>query len=137
MKDISSNDITNNIPLVSRKDYKRDIRIGKLILNRQDVTVMAGPCTVESRPQIMEIAKNVKSSGAKILRGGVFKPLTFPYGDPIGKPDSDSNTGDWDRKKILSKTELFKKAETRLGVGGKVGGPPGAGAPHQVIGDAG
>jgi 3-deoxy-7-phosphoheptulonate synthase len=42
-------------------------------------TVMAGPCSVESREQIMEIARSVKKSGAKILRGGAFKPRTSPY----------------------------------------------------------
>jgi 3-deoxy-7-phosphoheptulonate synthase len=42
-------------------------------------TVMAGPCSVESSEQILEIAKSVKNSGAKILRGGAFKPRTSPY----------------------------------------------------------
>jgi 3-deoxy-7-phosphoheptulonate synthase len=42
-------------------------------------TVMAGPCSVESREQITEIARSVKKSGAKILRGGAFKPRTSPY----------------------------------------------------------
>ena len=44
-----------------------------------DVIVTAGPCSVESREQIIEIAKAVKKSGAKILRGGAFKPRTSPY----------------------------------------------------------
>lgn len=42
-------------------------------------TVMAGPCSVENHDQICEIAKDVKESGAKILRGGAFKPRTSPY----------------------------------------------------------
>ena len=41
--------------------------------------IMAGPCSVESREQIIEIAKAVKKSGANILRGGAFKPRTSPY----------------------------------------------------------
>ena len=41
--------------------------------------VMAGPCSVESEEQIIEIAKAVKASGANILRGGAFKPRTSPY----------------------------------------------------------
>jgi len=40
---------------------------------------MAGPCSVESREQIIEIAKSVKESGASLLRGGAFKPRTSPY----------------------------------------------------------
>ncbi len=41
--------------------------------------VIAGPCSVESREQIIEVAKGVKASGAKLLRGGAFKPRTSPY----------------------------------------------------------
>ena len=40
---------------------------------------MAGPCSVESEKQIIEIAIKVKEAGAKILRGGAFKPRTSPY----------------------------------------------------------
>ncbi len=43
------------------------------------VIIMAGPCTVESRERLMNIANLVKKSGAKILRGGAFKPRTSPY----------------------------------------------------------
>lgn len=41
--------------------------------------IIAGPCSVESREQIVEIAKQVKASGATLLRGGAFKPRTSPY----------------------------------------------------------
>ncbi len=44
-----------------------------------DLVVMAGPCSVESRSQIIEIAQAVKEAGATILRGGAFKPRTSPY----------------------------------------------------------
>ncbi len=52
----------------------RDVEIGG---NR--VVVMAGPCSVESEDQILEIAKAVKEAGASMLRGGAFKPRTSPY----------------------------------------------------------
>jgi len=42
-------------------------------------TVMAGPCSVESREQLCEVARAVKAAGATILRGGAFKPRTSPY----------------------------------------------------------
>jgi len=42
-------------------------------------TVMAGPCSVESREQLCEVAAAVKAAGAQILRGGAFKPRTSPY----------------------------------------------------------
>ena len=41
--------------------------------------VMAGPCSVESREQVIEVAKAVKAAGATMLRGGAFKPRTSPY----------------------------------------------------------
>lgn len=44
-----------------------------------NLTVMAGPCSVETEEQIIEVAKQVKLSGANILRGGAFKPRTSPY----------------------------------------------------------
>jgi len=43
------------------------------------IVVMAGPCAVETREQLMEVAKLVKGSGASILRGGAFKPRTSPF----------------------------------------------------------
>ena len=43
------------------------------------IQVIAGPCSVESREQVTEIAKSVKESGATLMRGGAFKPRTSPY----------------------------------------------------------
>jgi len=45
----------------------------------EDVVVMAGPCAVESREQILETARRVAAAGATVLRGGAFKPRTSPY----------------------------------------------------------
>lgn len=55
------------------------ISIGNTIIGDGYFTVIAGPCSVESREQINTVAKSVKESGASILRGGVFKPRTSPY----------------------------------------------------------
>src|SRR5258708_37184652 len=44
-----------------------------------ELVVRAGPCSVESRDQLMETARGVKAAGAKILRGGAYKPRTSPY----------------------------------------------------------
>lgn len=49
------------------------------LIGEGHVSVIAGPCSVESEEQIIEIAKDVKASGAKFLRGGAFKPRTSPY----------------------------------------------------------
>src|SRR5438034_3230367 len=45
----------------------------------REIVVMAGPCSVESRDQVLEVAAKVKAAGARILRGGAFKPRTSPY----------------------------------------------------------
>lgn len=55
------------------------IKLGDLSIGGPQLQVMAGPCAVESREQLLEIAFMVKESGAKILRGGAFKPRTSPY----------------------------------------------------------
>jgi len=115
MKDISKKDIENNIPLITRKDFNRVIKVGNYQVDPKKIMIIAGPCTVESKTQIFEIAKAVKEAGGSILRGGVFKPLTFPYGEPLGQPDADSGKTANDRKNILGKTELFLAAEKRFG----------------------
>ena len=52
---------------------------GVSIGGNEDVVLISGPCSVESREQILSIGEIVKKSGAKILRGGAFKPRTSPY----------------------------------------------------------
>ncbi|MEG2380500.1 MAG: 3-deoxy-7-phosphoheptulonate synthase [Oscillospiraceae bacterium] len=56
------------------------VKIGNVEIGRPGgFTVIAGPCSVESKQQIIEVAKSVKNSGASILRGGAYKPRTSPY----------------------------------------------------------
>jgi 3-deoxy-7-phosphoheptulonate synthase len=55
------------------------IKIKDVVIGDQEVIIMAGPCTVESRDQVMAIAEEVSQHGAKVLRGGAFKPRTSPY----------------------------------------------------------
>lgn len=56
------------------------IQVGEAQLGKAgEFTVIAGPCSVESEEQIIEVANDVKASGAKILRGGAYKPRTSPY----------------------------------------------------------
>ena len=55
------------------------IEIGGHIIGSEKLTVIAGPCSVESSEQIIAIAKAVKKAGATMLRGGAFKPRTSPY----------------------------------------------------------
>ena len=65
----------------SRSFHPEDtvIDINGIKIGGGNVVVMAGPCSVENREQIISIAKSVKESGAKILRGGAYKPRTSPY----------------------------------------------------------
>ncbi|MGM9526137.1 MAG: 3-deoxy-7-phosphoheptulonate synthase [Peptococcaceae bacterium] len=67
--------------LASREFHPEDtvIQIGDLTIGGNELQVMAGPCAVESREQMLEVAEMVKASGARILRGGAFKPRTSPY----------------------------------------------------------
>lgn len=53
--------------------------LGDFEIGGPEFVVMAGPCAVETREQLMEIAGTVKATGARILRGGAFKPRTSPY----------------------------------------------------------
>lgn len=55
------------------------IQIGKVKIGNGNFAMIAGPCSVESEDQIIEIATAVKDAGAVILRGGAFKPRTSPY----------------------------------------------------------
>ncbi|RIK54292.1 MAG: 3-deoxy-7-phosphoheptulonate synthase [Chloroflexi bacterium] len=52
---------------------------GRVRIGGPEIVVMAGPCSVEDRQQTIEVAHAVKEAGAKILRGGAFKPRTSPY----------------------------------------------------------
>jgi len=73
--------VTEPFRLASR-GYKKEntiIKIGDVILGSNEIVTIAGPCAVEGEKQIMTIAKAVKDAGAKILRGGAFKPRTSPY----------------------------------------------------------
>jgi 3-deoxy-7-phosphoheptulonate synthase len=55
------------------------IKIKDVTIGGPEVIMMAGPCTVESRDQVMAIAELASANGAKVLRGGAFKPRTSPY----------------------------------------------------------
>ena len=65
----------------NRKFHPKDtiVEIGNVRIGRGYFCMIAGPCSVESEEQIIEVATAVKASGAQILRGGAFKPRTSPY----------------------------------------------------------
>ena len=65
----------------NRKFHPNDtvIEVGSVKIGGGNFALIAGPCSVESEEQIIEVAQAVKASGASILRGGAFKPRTSPY----------------------------------------------------------
>ena len=73
--------ITQPYKLASRQFHPEDsvISMNGFSVGGNEVSVIAGPCSVESRSQIIETAIAVKEAGASALRGGVFKPRTSPY----------------------------------------------------------
>ena len=88
MELLSSLEIVSSVKRVSepfkqanRKFHPNDsiIQIGNVKIGGGYFAMIAGPCSVESEAQIIEVAEAVKASGANILRGGAFKPRTSPY----------------------------------------------------------
>src|SRR3954454_8761607 len=64
------------------REFKKEhssIRVNGLEIGGDEFIVMAGPCSVESERQIIQTAEAVAAAGAKVLRGGAFKPRTSPY----------------------------------------------------------
>jgi 3-deoxy-7-phosphoheptulonate synthase len=73
--------INNQFKLAGKDFYlnKTIIDINGLKIGGDDLTIIAGPCAVESESQIFETARLVAQGGATVLRGGAFKPRTSPY----------------------------------------------------------
>ncbi len=67
---------------LASKEMRKDktlVKVGKNVIGSSQFVVMAGPCSVETREQILKSAEIVKAAGAQMLRGGAFKPRTSPY----------------------------------------------------------
>ena len=73
--------VTRPYKLVSREFQPADtvVRVGDVAIGEGRLTLIAGPCAVESETQALTIARQVRQSGARIFRGGAFKPRTSPY----------------------------------------------------------
>ncbi|MCK4518820.1 MAG: 3-deoxy-7-phosphoheptulonate synthase [Candidatus Omnitrophica bacterium] len=67
---------------LASRDFKKEssvIDVGGVKIGGKEVVVIAGPCSVENFESLKEVAKKIKASGARMLRGGAFKPRTSPY----------------------------------------------------------
>lgn len=73
--------VTESYKLANRKFHPEatTVKVGNAAIGPGNLTVMAGPCAVENKDQLMKIARAVRSAGATILRGGAYKPRTSPY----------------------------------------------------------
>ncbi len=68
------------LPLVSREtDAQTIVRVKNIAIGGAAAIVIAGPCSVESREQVLQTALSIKQNGASMLRGGAYKPRTSPY----------------------------------------------------------
>lgn len=73
--------VSKSYKLVSRdvKSENTIVQLKNVSIGTRELVLMAGPCSIESKSQIMETAEFVKSQGAQVLRGGAYKPRTSPY----------------------------------------------------------
>ncbi len=80
-KDISQEDIKTKFPLAAKKtkNHFSKVKVNGTIFGDKLIPIMAGPNMVENEKMIIKTAIAVKKSGAQFLRGGAFKPLSFPY----------------------------------------------------------
>lgn len=109
--------ITEPFKLASRTFKKEDtiISIGDVKIGGNEVVMMAGPCSVESEEQIFKLAEIVSNAGAKILRGGAFKPRTSPYSfQGMGEEGLKLLRKAADKYKLLVITEVMESAQIQL-----------------------
>jgi len=74
-------EVSKPYKIVAREFKEGDtiVQVGRVPIGGRGVAIIAGPCAVESRAQILEVAQAVKEAGGHLLRGGAFKPRTSPY----------------------------------------------------------
>jgi len=73
--------VTKPYKLASRENREKDtiVKVKDVVVGGGNFTIIAGPCSVENRQQMIETATGIKKCSAKMLRGGAFKPRTSPY----------------------------------------------------------
>src|SRR5688572_28308257 len=122
--------ITEPYKLASRtfKSENSVIAVGDLRIGGDEVIVMAGPCSAETEEQVEATAAAVKNAGAKVLRGGAFKPRSSPYSfQGLGEAGLKMLRGAADRHNLklvsevmdISQLELIEKYSDILQVGAR------------------
>lgn len=103
--------------LASREFYPKDtiVKVGNVRIGGDRFVVMAGPCAVETREQLMEIARIVKECGASVLRGGAFKPRTSPFSfQGLAKAGLDLLSEVKEKQKIPIVTEVIDAHDVKM-----------------------
>jgi 3-deoxy-7-phosphoheptulonate synthase len=91
------------------------VKIGDVEIGGNQVVVMAGPCSVENRDQIEQAAEVVARGGAKVIRGGAFKPRSSPYSfQGLGEEGLRMMREAADRNKLLVVSEVMEQAQISL-----------------------
>ncbi|MGD0338443.1 MAG: 3-deoxy-7-phosphoheptulonate synthase [Bacteroidota bacterium] len=109
--------ITEPFKLASRSFKREDsaYKIKDITIGGPEVVVMAGPCAIESEEQIFTIAKHVAQQGARVLRGGAFKPRTSPYAfQGLGEDGLRLMRQAADKNGLLVITEVMDRSQIRL-----------------------
>jgi 3-deoxy-7-phosphoheptulonate synthase len=109
--------ITEPYKLAGRTFQKNDtvIKIKDISIGANEVVMMAGPCSIENEDQIFTIAEIVAKSGAKILRGGAFKPRTSPYAfQGLGEEGLKLIRKAADKYNLLVITEVMESSQIEL-----------------------
>jgi len=110
-------EISEPYKLAGRDFHPKDtvVDIEGVKIGGEGITVMAGPCAVESREQIKKIARRVAQSGAQVLRGGAFKPRTSPYSfQGLGEEGLKYMREAADENGLLMVTETMDKTQVDL-----------------------
>jgi 3-deoxy-7-phosphoheptulonate synthase len=103
--------------LVSRSFHPDDslIQVGEVTFGGDEVVVMAGPCSVESEAQIRSAAAAVKRAGARVLRGGAFRPRSSPYSfQGLGEEGLKLLRAAADEQGLLVLTEVMDPSQIEL-----------------------
>ena len=109
--------ITEPYKLSSRTFHPEQtvVRVKEASFGDEQITVIAGPCSVESEEQLFTIAKEVKNAGAKVLRGGAFKPRTSPYSfQGLGKKGLKLLKAAGEEFKMATVSEVMENAQIEL-----------------------
>lgn len=109
--------ITEPFKLASRSFKKEDtkIKLGNSCIGGNEIIVFAGPCSVENEHQMFTIAEIVAKAGAKILRGGAFKPRTSPYAfQGLGEEGLKLIRNAADANNLLVVTEILETTQIDL-----------------------